>query len=194
MKMDVKPLHILFVEDDPHDYPVAQGTLDRSDLACEITWVRRGEEALKLLQAESFDLVLIDFELPGITGLETFQQMLAQNLIVPAVFVTGAGNEPIALEAIKLGAQDYVVKDPDGYYLSLLPTVVRKAQVQWGETQARHQAEEALQKACGELETLVQQRTAEPTNTNEISLPAIAQRRGVEEALRESQDRLTTRP
>lgn len=61
-------MHILIVEDREHDYQIAKRALANSGLACETTWVSRGEEALERLQTDSFDIVLIDFELLGISA------------------------------------------------------------------------------------------------------------------------------
>jgi len=137
-------MRILLVEDEKHDYRVVKRTLDKSDLACEIVWAQRGEEALAHLQAETVDIILLDFNLPGISGLATFEQIISQGINVPVVFVTGSNNVSTAVEALKLGAQDYLVKDPHGEYLKLLPTVVRKAYSRWQDSQARRRAETAL--------------------------------------------------
>jgi PAS domain S-box-containing protein len=150
-------MHILIVEDEKHDYQVAKRALDKSDLVCEITWVSRGEEALERLQTDPFDVVLIDFELPGISGLETFQQIIAQDLDVLVVFVTESGNESVAVGALELGAQDYLIKDPQGEYLKLLPVVVRKARNQWEDRRARQQAEKALHEGEARYRTLFEQ-------------------------------------
>jgi hypothetical protein len=150
--MNVNPLRILIVEDEKHDFQLARRMLDKSDLDCTVTWVQRGEEAISRLQTEPFDVVLIDFQLPGASGLDAFQQMVAQGLEVPTVFVTGGGNEKIAVEALKLGAQDYLVKDPAGEYLNLLPVIIRKARSQWETEQARRRAEAELAQKAADLE------------------------------------------
>ena len=76
--LEINSMHILIVEDEKRDYQVAKRALAESDLACEITWVPRGEEALERLQTDPFDIVLIDFELPDISGLETLEQIIAR--------------------------------------------------------------------------------------------------------------------
>ncbi|MCP4536889.1 MAG: response regulator [Chloroflexi bacterium] len=140
-------MHILIVEDEKHDYQIAKRTLDKSDLVCEIVWAQRGEDALEHLQAEVFDIILLDFKLPGISGLEMFQQIIGRDLNLPVVFISGTGSELIAVEALKLGAQDYLVKDTHGEYLKLLPTVVRKAYGRWEDGEAHKRAEKAKSKA-----------------------------------------------
>lgn len=61
-------MHILIVEDEKHDYQIVKCTLHEGGLACEIAWVQRGEAALERLQTDPFDIVLIDFELLGISA------------------------------------------------------------------------------------------------------------------------------
>ena len=150
--MGGNPLQILMVEDVKHDYLMARRALERSDLDFQVTWVQRGKEALTRLQSRVYDVVLIDFGLPGLSGLETFRQMLAQGLDLPVVFVTGTGSAPIAVEALKLGALDYLVKDTAGEHLRLLPVVVRKARDQWESEQSRRRAKAELRQYVADLE------------------------------------------
>lgn len=147
-------MHILIVEDEKHNYQIAKRALDESDLTCETTWVSRGEQALERLQSSPFDVVLIDFELPGISGLETLGQIIAQDINIPIIFVAGLGNESVAVEALDLGAQDYLIRDPAGEYLELLPALVRKAHVQWEDGQARKQAVVDIRRRTAQLEAL----------------------------------------
>ncbi len=135
-------MHILVVEDENRDYQTIKCALDKSDLGCETTWASSGERALERLQTDPFDVVLIDFELPGISGLETLEQIVAQDMNVPVVFVAGSGNESVAVEALDLGAQDYLIRDPAEEHLKLLPAVVHKAHIQWQDKYALRESEE----------------------------------------------------
>ena len=71
--------------------------------------ISTGEEALALLDRESFDLVILDVGLPGMSGFDTCRQIRARSDI-PIMFVTAAGSLPERLEGFDLGADDYVVK------------------------------------------------------------------------------------
>jgi PAS domain S-box-containing protein len=97
--------------------------------------------------------------------------------------VTGHGDEAIAVEAMKRGASDYVVKDIDGHYLRLLPAVVARALHQYQLTMQKAQAEAALQETLATLETRVQQRTVELQEANVRLRAEIQERRQAEEAL-----------
>ena len=70
-----------------------------------------GEEAIEALRQEEFDVIVLDYRLPGISGLNVLQWMHEQKSETPVIMMTGAGSEVIAVEAMKLGAYDYVRKD-----------------------------------------------------------------------------------
>ncbi len=128
------PLRILLVEDSEHDTAAFNRALDKGGLKAEVTHFVKAEEALKSLQISplSYDLVVADYKLPGMTGLELCKQIINQQIPLPCIIVTSAGTEHIAVEALKAGVFDYLVKDFQQNYLQLLPLllpeVVRKYQ------------------------------------------------------------------
>lgn len=149
--MDSKRLRILMVEDSKHDHQLARRTLERSDVNPELEWVQRGEDALVLLGQRAFDVLVLDFQLPGISGMQTFEELVSRTLDVPTVFLTGAGNEQLAVQALKKGARDYLVKDAAGHYLDLLPVVIKRAHSQSENERARRRAEAELAKNAADL-------------------------------------------
>lgn len=70
-----------------------------------------GEAAIEALQHDRFDVILLDYRMPGISGLNVLQWMHEQKVDTPVVMMTAAGSEGIAVEAMKLGAYDYVRKE-----------------------------------------------------------------------------------
>jgi FixJ family two-component response regulator len=70
-----------------------------------------GEEALDLLKQERFDVVILDYKMSGISGLNVLQWMHEQKIETPVVMMTAEGSETVAVEAMKLGAYDYVRKE-----------------------------------------------------------------------------------
>ena len=92
----------------------------------------------------SFDLVVTDYKLPGMSGLSLCQELLNHQVSLPLVLLTGAGSEPLAVEALKSGVHDYIIKDPNGGYLNLLPVVLPEVVRQYHDRLARKQAEEDL--------------------------------------------------
>ena len=70
-----------------------------------------GEAALEALQHDRFDVILLDYRMPGISGLNVLRWMHEQKIDTPVVMLTAAGSEGVAVEAMKLGAYDYVRKE-----------------------------------------------------------------------------------
>lgn len=70
-----------------------------------------GESALEALQHDQFDVIVLDYRMPGISGLNVLQWMHEQKIDTPVVMMTAAGSESVAVEAMKLGAYDYVRKE-----------------------------------------------------------------------------------
>lgn len=70
-----------------------------------------GEAAVALLQKDQFDVILLDNKMEDMSGLEVLQWMHSQEIQTPAIMITAAGSETVAVEAMKLGAYDYLRKD-----------------------------------------------------------------------------------
>jgi CheY-like chemotaxis protein len=77
----------------------------------ELTTVSTGKEGLDAVERQKFDLLLLDYMLPAMTGIELLNELHKRKVHTPIIFVTSKGSEKIAVEAIKLGIVDYVVKD-----------------------------------------------------------------------------------
>lgn len=99
--------------------------------------------------------------MPGKGGLEVLRTLVAQGTYPPTVMLTGHGDEDVAVEAMKLGAGDYIVKDVEGRYLALLPAVLERVLQQQRLIDAKQRAEDALHEMIETLERRVQVRTAE---------------------------------
>jgi PAS domain S-box-containing protein len=140
-------ISILLVEDNDHDCFVFHQALKRSGVNCEITECDRAEQALERLHpdASSFDLVVIDYVLPGMSGLDLCKALWEKRIeLPPLVILTGKGSEELAVEALKGGVVDYLVKDASEGYLELLPVVLTQAVRRHEDRIARRRAEAAL--------------------------------------------------
>jgi signal transduction histidine kinase/DNA-binding NarL/FixJ family response regulator len=111
---DAVPLKcvVLIVEDSESDRATYHRCLESSSLlACDIYDCELGEDALQLCQKYRPDIVLLDYLLPDYNGIELLQELTTQLEVVPStIMLTGEGSEAIAVEAMKLGAKDYLVK------------------------------------------------------------------------------------
>ncbi len=164
---DVSPLRILLVEDSQHDQLAFQRAFKKSQIPVEITPVVRAEEALAHLMPDgvmtspAFDVVVADYKLPGISGLDLCKRLLTLEVALPLVLLTGRGSEYLAVEALKAGVDDYLIKDPERSYLEFLPLVLPDVVRRYRDRVARQRAEEALKAYSEHLEEMVQERTAE---------------------------------
>lgn len=73
--------------------------------------VDSGIATLEALHKKKYDVLILDYKMPGISGLQVMQKMQEEKMDIPVVMLTGAGSENIAVEAMKLGAYDYIRKD-----------------------------------------------------------------------------------
>ena len=107
----IDPTHILLVEDNPGDARLLREELAESG---QRTWpmahVQRLSEAVEKLGSEPFDVVLLDLSLPDSRGLETVTRTVDASPDVAVVVLTGNEDEATALEAVRQGAQDYLIK------------------------------------------------------------------------------------
>ena len=184
---DDEPLHILMLEDVATDADLIQRELEREGFTFEARRVTTEDAFTQALDAFDPDIVLADYSLPSFDGMAALELTQEKRPHVPVVFVSGAIGEERAIETLKQGATDYVLKDQ----LSRLGPAVRRALREAEERRARREAEEALRRAHDELEQKVEERTAELQETNAALKDEIDERKRVERALRESQERLT---
>lgn len=138
--MQQAPLKLLMVEDSSMDAELILLRLERSGLQVQPRRVFEHVGTERALREEGFDLILCDCVLPGSSGTEVLAtaQRLAPD--VPFIFLSGIYGEEHAVEMIRLGATDYVLKKN----LPLLPKAVRRALAEVQERQRRRRAEEAL--------------------------------------------------
>jgi len=76
----------------------------------QVKAVNSGDEALRVLMDNSFDVMVLDLKMPGIDGIGTIREMKKLGLLTEVLILTGHGSIDMALEAIKLGAYDYLTK------------------------------------------------------------------------------------
>lgn len=148
------PLRILLVDDSEHDRVTFRRALKKTEIAAEISEYVRAEDALQDLRehAAEFDILVTDYNLPGISGLALCEELLRRHVSLPLVVLTGAGSEHLAVEALKAGVNDYIIKDAEGGYLDLLPVVLPEVIRQYHDRLARQRAEEEIRRMNKELE------------------------------------------
>ena len=106
--MTPERLNILIADDDEPFRAFIEQRLIR--YAYDVATCADGQEAIDLLSQHKFDVILLDHKMPERSGLNVLQWMQEQKLNTPVILLTGEGSEQIAVEAIKLGAYDYLQK------------------------------------------------------------------------------------
>ncbi|HNB53881.1 MAG TPA: response regulator, partial [Anaerolineales bacterium] len=109
--MNKTSLKVLLLEDNPSDARMLEYIFREAyELNIEMTWAKRLQEALDLLSAQAFDVILTDLNLPDSVGLQTFRALLEKTPHIPLVVLTGNLDDKLGVEAVQQGAQDYLTK------------------------------------------------------------------------------------
>src|SRR5271169_6085462 len=137
------PLRILALEDDPKDAELTQDTLESDDIDCRFTRVETEADFIASLEQGAFDLIFADYTLPSFDGLSALKIARHGWPQVPFIFVSGTLNEEVAIEALKIGATDYVFKTR----LSRIIPSVRRALREAEERAELSRAAEALRRS-----------------------------------------------
>jgi len=106
----MEALHILLVEDDPTMRHAVRRALHTSAENVRIHEEENGESAVTLLASAHFDCVFLDYQLPGLDGLEVLRAVREKGVKTPVIILTAKGDEELAVEMMKAGATDYVPK------------------------------------------------------------------------------------
>jgi len=117
------PLHILHLEDDPNDAALIQDMLESDGISCAITCVDNCADFVAVLERGGVDIVFSDYSLPAFDGLSATKIVQARWPNIPVILISGTLGEELAIESLKNGATDYVLKER----LSRLVPSVRRA-------------------------------------------------------------------
>jgi PAS domain S-box-containing protein len=131
------------LEDDAHDAELVHELLEADHLVCEVIRAQTRAEFLAGLDDDEIRLILSDYKLPSFDGLSALNLALSARPDLPFIFVSGTLGEEVAIEALKIGATDYVLKAR----LSRLVPAVRRALRETRERAERKKAEEALHRS-----------------------------------------------
>jgi signal transduction histidine kinase len=144
------PLHILHLEDDPLDAALVQSFLEAEGITCAITCVQRRDDFVAALEHGGINLILSDYTLPAFDGMSALKIAHLKWPAIPLIFVSGTLGEERAIESLKNGATDYVLKDR----LTRLVPAVRRAMQEVKERVARQKAEAKRREYSGKMQML----------------------------------------
>ena len=135
--------HVLYVDDDAGTARLVQKDLTRRGY--KVTLAESGDEALQCLADDRADVVALDYHMPGMDGLATLAAIGERFANPPpVVFVTGSEEGRLAVAALKAGAADYVIKDVQGVFMSLLDSAIDQALASAELRRQKEAAEQAL--------------------------------------------------
>lgn len=115
---------VLYVEDDPVQASLVSSILE--DEGFRVTHLGNSVEALARLKVAQFDIVLTDHYMPNMTGVELIERIQQDQIDVPTVIMTAASEVSLAFSALKAGAADFISKDCDGHYFSIIAPVLHR--------------------------------------------------------------------
>lgn len=176
---------ILLVEDDSGDaYLITNFLRESGFVDLKLIHATDLSAAIQYLHTEDFNLILLDLSLPDSYGMDTLVSLQKQANDLPIVVLTGNDDEDLALQALRLGAQDYLVKGQINsvWLRHTLSYALERAQLLLRVRQSESQLQELNEK----LQDLVDERTSELKDTNEQLQLEIIQRNYLERELRDS--------
>jgi two-component system, OmpR family, phosphate regulon sensor histidine kinase PhoR len=148
---------VLLVEDDEVDQMAFKMAVKKDNLPYDYAAAVSVAEAADLLKSRTFDIVIVDYKLSDGTAFDVFD-IIGDT---PRIFITGAGDQEVAIKAMKAGAYDYLVKDHSRNYLKILPGVIKNA--------INHKRnEDKLKEYHSSLEKLVKERTEQLAKEKEL--------------------------
>ncbi len=135
-----KPLYILHLEDEPDFAELVRSMIEQDNLDAEVTQIKTRDELEAALAAKSFDIILSDYHLPSFTGLDALAIARKKCPHTPFILISGTIGEQAAIESLKAGATDYILKQQP----ERLASAIRRAVQEAGERAKRREAETAL--------------------------------------------------
>jgi two-component system, cell cycle sensor histidine kinase and response regulator CckA len=148
----VKPLNILIAEDDADDLELTVRELKKSKLNLAIDSVSARHSFAQKLNEQPVDIVLSDYRMDGWTGMDAFSEIVKSGKDIPLILVTGTLGDLKAVECIKLGIDDYVLKQQ----LARLPMAILRAREGKLHRESERKAAEALRESEARFRTLVE--------------------------------------
>lgn len=143
-----RKLRLLFVEDEPSDVELVMSALRRAGFEASWDVAQTAEEFTASVCRHSYDVILADYKLPQWNGMESVEILRHEGWDIPVIVVSGSLGEQTAVECIKQGAADYVLKDN----LARLPESIRRAMREKQLRQEHQQAQAALERSNQDLE------------------------------------------
>ncbi|MFW6232983.1 MAG: PAS domain S-box protein, partial [Bacteroidota bacterium] len=181
-------LKILIIDDSEDDVLLMLRELRKNGLKFEHKLICSAEELKTELETNKWHIVLCDYHMPGFSGLDALRLFKETGLDIPFIIISGAVGEQIAVDAMREGAHDYLLKDN---LIRLVPAIERELK-DADNRRRRRKADEEIQQLNRELENRVEERTIELTTINEQLINEIREREKTECELRQTKNFMNT--
>ncbi|MCK5222880.1 MAG: response regulator, partial [Candidatus Aminicenantes bacterium] len=139
-----KKVRVLYIDDNEFDRELVRHSLESEENNFELIEASNQTEFKTLLDEGGYDLVLSDFNILGYKGLQVIEEVQKKYPGLPVILVTGTGSEEIAVDVLKKGAVDYVIKTPN--HIKRLPQTIKIAFEKKELEEKNREAEDALRK------------------------------------------------
>lgn len=123
--------HILHLEDNPNDAELVRYALESGGISCTIELAQNRADFCDALDRLSYDIILVDFSLPDYNGMAALEETQRRELEIPVVLVTGALGEERAIDSIKAGMSDYVLKTNLARLATVVPRTITEKNAEW---------------------------------------------------------------
>jgi two-component system sensor histidine kinase/response regulator len=189
-KTETKGIRVLIVDDEEHIRVSLPELLSYLGFGFEVDTAASGEDALRKLGDNRFDIVFVDIKMPGINGMELLSKVREEYPDVSVIMITAYATVDNAVEAVKLGAYDFLRKpyDIDEMKISI-NRLLEKRKLE----EEHKKAQEALRNSHNELERKVEERTTELSKANLLLKQEIIERKQAEEEIRKLNEELEQR-
>jgi two-component system cell cycle sensor histidine kinase/response regulator CckA len=144
-------LRLLIADDDPDDVQLCIRGLEKSDIDFDVVTAETPDEFTRILREHPIDVVISDYRMKGWTGMDALRLVKEICPNVPLILLSGTLGDELAVECIKTGVTDYVLK----HQMARLPTAVRRAQKEKSLREAEKRAVQALRESEEHYRTLV---------------------------------------
>jgi DNA-binding NtrC family response regulator len=125
----MEQLKLVIIEDEDAHFQLMKRAIIKAYPDASIHYFQEAAGCLERLDEINPDVVISDYLLPGMNGIEFLKSLNREKRDIPVIMITGQGDENLAIQAMKLGAWDYLVKSGD--FFTLIPSVIGKVVREW---------------------------------------------------------------
>lgn len=147
---DGEEIRILHVDDDPDFVDLARTLLQRESEALDVVSEHSASDGLERLEAQGFDCIVSDYDMPEQNGLEFFDNIPEMYADIPFILFTGKGSEEVASDAFSMGVTDYLQKQPGTDQFTVLANRIDQAV-------SNYQSQQRLEVTRMRFKTLVEE-------------------------------------